>query len=366
MKKLVLFFAFFSVLATTSAQSQMQQLADSLRRYRNIPGLVYAVFTTDNMIDSGVSGVRKMRVREPIRWNHRFQIGTTTTAFTSYIAEKLVQEGKISWNTTILRAFPEIDGKTMKLYHKLTLQQLLSQRAGLPPFEEYKEYREIHSMPGTPTQQRAAFVMMMLKKRPAVVMDSSQAVYSVAGTAIAAAMLERMSKKSWEQLVEQYVNKPLNIKAGFDFPALKDSTQPWGHWDNYFALTTHIDDYWARFFPAIAPAGNINISMPDYITFIKDHLLALQNQKSVIGTESATHLLYGTPDFATGWYNGKWRGLSVAYFLGRAGLFSSYAEIIKEKNIGIIVLCNSGTVDGRSCVLNLGRALREQYAKEAE
>lgn len=338
-------------------------MVDSVRRYRNIPGLVYAVFTTDAIIDSGTSGVKKMRVKGPIQWQNRFQIGTTTTTFTSYIAARMVQEGKISWNTTLLKVFPEIEGKTMKIYHRVTLQQLITQRVGLPPYDEYKEYRDIHSMPGTPSQQRAAFVLMMLKRRPATVIDSSEAVYSVAGTAIVAAMLERVSKKSWEQLVEQYINKPLNIRAGFDFPALKDSTQPWGHWDNYFNLTTHIDDYWARFFPAIAPAGNINISIGDYITFLRDHMLALQNKKSVIGNAMANRLMFQPPGYAAGWFNGKWRGLSIAYFLGRAGLFSSYAEVIKEKNMGIIILCNSGTVDGRSGILNLARSLREYYVK---
>jgi hypothetical protein len=42
-------------------------------------------------------------------------------------------------------------------------------------------------------------------------------------------------------------------------------------------------------------------------------------------------------------------------------LFSSYTEIIQEKNIGIIVLCNSGAVSGQSAALYIGRMLREHY-----
>ncbi len=345
-----------------SAQ-EMMKAADSIRKYRNIPGLVYAVFTTDAIIDTGASGVKKMRVKDPIRWQNRFQIGGTTTTFTSYLAARMVQEGKISWNTSIIKIFPELDGKTMKIYHRITLQQLLSQQAGLPPYEEYKYWRDIHSLPGTATQQRALFVAMMLKRKPALIIDSSQSVYSVAGTAIAAAMLERVSKKSWEQLIDQYINKALNIHAEFGFPALNDSTQPWGHWDNYFNLTAHIDDYWARFFPPIAPAGNINMTMNDFIIFIREHLLALQNKKAVVSALMANHLLFGKVNYATGWYNTKWRGMDIAFCPGRGGLFSSYVEIIKEKNIGIIVMCNSGSVDGRSGVSNLAKILRHYYAK---
>ena len=362
MKRIAFSIVILLYLSSATAQ-EMLKVADSVRKYRNIPGLVYAVFTTEAILDSGCVGVKKMRVKGPIRWQNRFQIGATTATFTAYLAAQMVKEGKISWNTSIIKMFPELEGKSMKIYHKITLQQLLSQNAGLPPYEEYAEWRDIHSLHGTPPQQRAIFVGMMLKRKPAIVIDSSKSVYSVAGTAIAAAMLERASKKSWEQLIDQYINKPLTIKIDFDFPALKDSTQPWGHWDNYFTLTPHIDDYYARFFTPIAPAGNINISMDDYIVFIRDHLLALQNKNSKIGKQDAEHLLFKRADYSTGWYNIKWRGMNIAYCPGRGGLFSSYVEIIKEKNIGIIVLCNNGAVDGRSGVSNLGKILRNYYAK---
>lgn len=349
---------------TLAQNAEVKAVADSIRRYRNTPGLVYAVFTTEKIIDSGTSGVKKMRVKDFIQFSNRFQIGTTTTAFTAYIAARMVEEGKISWSSTIAKVLPELDGKIMKLYTRLTLEQLLSQRGGFPPFEEFKEYREIHSMPGTPSQQRMAFAIMMMKKRPQLIVDSSIATYSVAGTSIAAVMLEKVSKKSWEQLVDQYINKPLNIRADFGFPVLKDSTQPWGHWDNYYTLTAHTDDYWARCFPPIAPSGNLNISMSDLMVFLRDLLNGLQNKKSVISAANASKMLFGKPDYALGWANMKWDNLTIAYWSGRGGLFSSYIEIIKEKNMAIVVLDNSGAVDGRSAASNLGRYLRRYYAAQ--
>lgn len=355
----------FVILAVESHSqgSPTKKLADSIRKYRNTPGLVYAVFSTEKIIDTGVSGVKKMQVKSYIQYSNRFNIGTTTTAFTAYVAAKMVEEKKISWSTTIGKVFPELDGKIMKLYNRITLKQLLGQRAGFPPFEEFKEYREIHSMPGTATQQRLAFATMMMKKKPELIIDSTEATYSVAGTSVAAAMLEKVSKKSWEQLVEQYINKPLNIKAEFGFPAAKDSTQPWGHWDNYFTLTAHTDDYWARCFTPIAPSGNLNIRMTDFIAFVRDHMKALQNKNASLKPDMANLLLFDQPGYAIGWANMRWNNLSIAYWSGRGGLFSSYVEIIKEKNIAIVVMGNSGATDGRSATANLGRALRNYYAQ---
>lgn len=364
MKRGLSFLLSLCVLSATYAQdSAVKATVDSIRKYRNTPGLVYAVISLDKTIDSGVSGVKKMRVKDFIQYSNRFQIGTTTTAFTTYIAAKMVQEGKLNWNTSIVKVFPELNGKIMKIYNRVTLQQLLSQRAGFPPFEEFKEYKEIHSMPGTPTQQRYAFAISMMKKRPTLIVDSSQAVYSVAGTAVAAAMLEKVSKKSWELLVDQYINKPLGTKADFGFPVLKDSSQPWGHWDNYFTLTSHTDDYWARSFPPIAPTGNLNISMNDFIIFIREHLKALDGKKSSLTTETVNKLLFSQPNYSIGWANTRWGNYTIAYWSGRGGLFSSYVEIIKEKNIAIIVMDNSGAVDGRSAASNVGRALRRFYVQ---
>lgn len=361
MKKTFSFVVLFSLFIVTASAQDALKMADSVRKYRNIPGLVYAVFTTDAIIDTGTSGMKRMRVKDPVRWNNRFQIGATTTTFTTYVAARMVAEGKISWNTPIIKLFPELDGKIMKLYQKITLQQWLGQRGGQPPYEDFNEWRDIHSLPGNYMQQRALFVEMMLKRKPTLIVDSSKAVYSVASTCIAAAMLERAAKKPWEQLVDQYVNTPLHIKAEYGLPAVKDSTQPWGHWDTYFQLTSHKDEYWGRFFPPIAPAGNINIEMNDFITFIRDHMLALEGKKSVIGKETAEMLFFSKPAYSVGWYNTKWRNMNIAYCNGRGGLYSSYVEIIKEKNIGIIVLCNSGTVDGRSGASNLGKLLRHKY-----
>lgn len=342
----------------------LRPVADSVRKYRNIPGLVYAVFSTESILDSGSCGSKKMRTKDPVRFNNRFLLGSSSTTFTAYIAARMVKEGKISWETPIIKVIPELDGKTMKLYHKVTLRQWLSQRAGLPPYFEQKDYREIASLPGTPSQQRLAFTTMMLKRKPKLIVDSlNTAEYSVAGSAIAATMLEKAAKKSWEQLVQEYVNRPLGIAADFDFPAMKDSSQPWGHWTNYYNMTAHKEEYWARFFPAVAPAGNINISMPDMIRYVREYLLALEQKPSSLDLKLAQELLFSQPHYATGWANMKWNGYPVAFSTGRSPLYSSYVEIIAGKNIAIVVLSNNGTVDGRSGCTNLARILRENYVK---
>jgi CubicO group peptidase (beta-lactamase class C family) len=363
MKKIVAIIVFVFVYNLVYTQEHTKVI-DSMRKYRNVPGLVYAVFSSDKLLDSGSVGNKKVKTKDPVRWKNRFQIGTATSVFNSFIAARMVKEGKISWNSTIGQVLPQLDGKIIKLYSKITLRQLLSQRVGLPEFMEQANYKEIHSLPGTPEQQRLTFVTMMLKRKPKLILDSiTDASYSLVGMVVATTMLEKAAKKPWEKLVEEYISKPLKLDIQFGFPAAKDTSQPWGHWDNYYSLTSHKEDYWAQFFIPIAPAGNINISMPDYIIFAQQYLLALQKQKSFLDTDITKYLLFSQPFYSMGWANVKWEKFNIAFMSGRSPLYSSYIELIPEKNIGILVLCNSGTSDGRSVSMKIGHYLREYYTR---
>lgn len=362
MTRIILFWVF---LPFTSFAQQFLASADSVRKVRSIPAISYAVFNSDSIIESGAVGMRMYQHADRVNLQSRFQIGTNTTAFTCYIAAMMVNRKMITWNTPIIKVFPELNGKIMKLYNRITLLQLLSQRAGIPDYNEINSihYKDFAALPGTPPEQRKIFVSMMLKRQPVVIIDSSIANYSMPGTAIAAAMLEKVSGKSWEELVKQFINKPLRINAGFGFPNVKDSTQPVGHWSTYGFFSAEWNTYWAQFFPSVAPAGNIQLSIPDYVKFVQDHLRGLNGKRSVLPPQLAQMLLFGYRDYAVGWKNIVWHGLHIAGWLGVAPVYSSYVEIIKEKDLGIIVLCNAGTSDGRAGVLNFGRMLRNYYSK---
>lgn len=335
-------------------------IADSIRKYRGVPGLVYAVFDADEVLEMGVSGVREFRTRDSIRITDRFYAGSGSTAFTAYLAAKLIDAGKLSWATPIVKALPEVNGKTMKIYHAMTIHQLLAQKAGIRPYTQPEDLKQLPAFPGSRSEQRRAFATLALKQPPLLIVDSSQPVYSLAGTVIAASMMEKITGKSWEELISTYINKPLHITARFGQPRLVDSLQPLGHLESYGSLQPSSP---ATTMSVIAPATDINISLKDYVVFMQDMLKALQKKRSSISQASAEHLLDPVPGNSMGWETDTWKKMRVHYFLGKSDLFSNYTTIVREKNIGIIVLCNSGTVSGKSAVLNFGRVLREYYCQ---
>ena len=68
-------------------------------------------------------------------------------------------------------------------------------------------------------------------------------------------------------------------------------------------------------------------------------------------------MYFGIPDFSLGWNNGSFNDQSFAFHEGVSLLFNCRTAILKEKNRGIIVMCNSGDKDGRGAVLELTRLL---------
>jgi CubicO group peptidase (beta-lactamase class C family) len=294
MKKLC-FLSSLLLAATIPVFSQAFTAAvDSIRKYRSVPGVAYAVFSGDKILEIGAVGVRKLRTKDQVTVNDRFNIGTNTTAFTAYLAARLSETGRVNWKTNIIKVWPELNGKSMKIYHRVTLEQLLSQRAGIKPYAQLNDYRAVPALGGSITEQRRAFSAYILKQTPLLVVDSNKGTFSVAGTTIAASMMEKLTRKSWEDLVSEYINKPLNISAHFGLPNQTDSTQPSGHWNGPGYLVAEPANTGMHPIPAVTPATGINISLKNYIVFLQDLLRALENKKSLISNVSALQMLFGT------------------------------------------------------------------------
>lgn len=59
---------------------------------------------------------------------------------TATMIATLVAEGKLSWETKLIEAIPELRGKIHTDYYKITLWQLLTHRAGIPKILPMREH----------------------------------------------------------------------------------------------------------------------------------------------------------------------------------------------------------------------------------
>jgi CubicO group peptidase (beta-lactamase class C family) len=360
-----LFIAFFLLAVSVSFAQDFRQVADSIRIRRRIPALTYALFSSDSIYSIGAVGYKILRTKDTVNFYNRYHLGSATASFTAYVAAQLVNKGKINWNTSVFKLFPEFKNKATNS-KDITLSDLLSQRSGLPPLNNYKDLYIIPEFPGTVYQKRILAAEWILSggKQPIENTQGNRFLFTNANALIAGIMLEKVTGKSWEDLVMEYVNKPLGISVKFGFPNRLDKNQTWGHWGNEGGVFQPLaPDHWYAVNPVYAPAADVNITVTDYVKFIQDHLRGINGKKSILPTR-----IYEVLDTSYSFHSFDRRDQvnlanDILEMDGTAGSFYTHAEIIPSKNIGIIVMANGGDNACKAGVLNLTTIIREAVLK---
>ena len=322
-----------------AATSLQRALNDALWRH-HLPGIAGAIIRSDS-IETAVAGVRRLGFSSVIRIDDRFHLGSNTKAMTATLIARLVEEGRLTWESTPSSVFPELADSIRPEYRDITLTQLLSHRAGIPPFTEVTEFLALPDFIGTPMQQRRAFTAWLLHRPPATA--PGQFLYSNAGYGIAGAMAERAAGESWESMLNSRLFVPLGIHGEIGWPAAADSNQPWGHWEESGKLTPHNphDEYQL---PAIiAPAGDVNMAITDYARFVQLHLRGLEGRPELLSSASFTRMHTPNGDYALGWVVQLIDGVKSSAHEGSAGTFYAIVVVQPTRDLAVVVLTNAGT-----------------------
>ena len=247
----------------------------------------------------------------PCELPDRWHLGSDTKAFTATLAAVCVESGQLGWNTTVAAALlPTVpDLEIHKSYRDVTLLELLSNTGGAPgvaPADCWALAWDAASRGGAPSAQRREYVRALLALAPAC--PRGRFEYSNQGFAIAGHMLETVTavgqeratsayrstlpspaprafafflpkhgrhsssviQVGYEELLANRVLAPLGITtAGFGAAAGRD--EPWGHASNDGAElvpknpAVELD---ADNPTAIAPAGRLHMSLPDWGRFV--------------------------------------------------------------------------------------------------
>ena len=104
-----------------------------IRDEHHLPGLIGAILSGDRLAGIGAVGIRKIGSPEPMRVTDQIHIGSCTKAMTATLIGMLVDEGKLTWGSTIGEVFTDVAPQLHGDFRKVTLHNLLTHRAGLPP-----------------------------------------------------------------------------------------------------------------------------------------------------------------------------------------------------------------------------------------
>lgn len=320
----------------------LQEDLVNLREQYHIPALEACVIRSSSILETDASGVRKAGGTAAATTSDLFHLGSMTKAMTATMLATLVQEGKLSWGMTMAQAFPSFAAEMNPQYRTVTLEQLLTHTSGLPRYTTDPEWNSIpdFGFTGTPAQQRQQFARMLLTHVP--IGPAGVYRYSNAGYAVAAAIAERVTGESWEQLMQERVFSPLGITAHYGWPLLSGADEPWGHYLEDGKAVPHDPADGYKMPTVLVPAGDVSLSILDYSKFAQLHLAGLEGKDGALLSSSVIQRLHQPVlDYSCGWHEEVVDGVPTSWHSGTCDTFYTYVFLQPSRDIGVILFANA-------------------------
>jgi len=329
----------------------LARLLEPIREKYDLPALAAAVIIDGKTVAWGATGFRRYSTDVKVASDDKFHIGSCTKAMTATLVAMLVDRGKLSWDTTLPRALPELAEDMHPDYRAVTLRHLLAHRAGLPPasrsWPKGKSFMDMHNLPGSATEQRLAYAKMILAQKPEA-KPGENYVYSNAGYSILGLIAERKMNKPWEDLIKEMLFEPLRMtSAGFGaMGAPGKIQQPWQHIAEDGKLRQIEPGPLSDNPPVLGPGGTVHCSMRHWAAFVAAHLSGPKGEGGLL--EPDTFKVLHNPDFggnyAGGWRitHRQWADGKVLTHTGTNNMNFAVVWMAPKRNFAVLVASNQG------------------------
>jgi len=267
----------------------------------------------------------------------RFQIGSITKAFTGILVVKMVELGLLDLNKTISDYLPYYPKETGR---KITINNLLSCTSGIPHhYEAIPDYFTSHDHYfHSPKELLSLFWNIPLKHEP-----GAEWTYSSPGFYILGAILQQVSKKSYAELLQEYIFTPLNMKSTFvENNRTTDKNLATGY---YRGLTGPVKAYVEDKSTALAAGDIISTAYDLYLwqkalNYNGDNILSAESKKILFKPVLPTmEMTYIGPQYSIPYDEGS-KNLTLGILNGSSSGYSSYLSRFIEEDVCVIVLSN--------------------------
>jgi CubicO group peptidase (beta-lactamase class C family) len=169
---------------------------------QNLPGLSVAVGIDGDIVWAEGFGFADLRTSVPVTPNHRFRIGTASTALTSAAAGLLLENGRLKLDDEIQTHVPEFPKKQWPV----TLRELMAHTAGVVPGGERaapfsREYCE-----------RPVEALPYFAENPLLFQPGTQYRYSSYGWIVVSAAIEAAADQPFLTFMRKRIFDPLGMR----------------------------------------------------------------------------------------------------------------------------------------------------------
>ncbi|CAA6819021.1 MAG: Beta-lactamase [uncultured Sulfurovum sp.] len=351
--------------SSNSQASQNQEepvnatIEESLSYYRdkyNVPAMAAVVVKDNKIVEKASLGLRKFGSIETVEENDHWGIGSITKSMTATLSAILVDKGILDWNTTLLEVFPEFQNMQTR-YKDTSIEALLSHSTGLPQDDDeiWKGY--VNSM-NSVVDQRYTFTKEVLAYESDVMAGTF--TYSNINYVVVAAMLEKLTDLSFEELLETYLLRPVEMHdTHVNIDTQKDDI--WGH---IYVKGTRVaidpSEHHVANAQIVVPAGSrMFTTLDDMGKYLITHLQAIKGNTSLMRSQNAQKLYVPIVkvdedlDYSLGWFtegdygiqhngsNGRWFALTFINYKTGYGYFVVINATGNEVEKGVYEMMHS-------------------------
>ncbi len=333
------------------SDKQIDSLVQQAMKIFNVPGIAVAVIKDGKVVHSEGYGVRSAENGGKVDENTLFGIASNTKAFTSAAIGKLVDEGKITWDTKVADIIPEFQLSSPYLTQEITVRDILSHRTGLG-----LGAGDLMVFPAKNTLTKEEIIHNLRYLKPASSLRSdfhyNNLMFLVAGE-----IVERVSGMPYEKFILENFIHPLGMdRTAMNYKKITDhSNEITGH----VPVDGKLLPVGLSFTDAANSAAGIWSSIDDMSKWVEAQLHDGKYGKNLmdsIFSKKAHHEMWALqtviPRSGKGTYNTHFSGYGLGWFVSdveghkeithSGGLLGIVTKVlmIPELDLGIIVLTN--------------------------
>lgn len=146
-------------------------------------------------------GYADLATKKEANKHTQYRIGSITKVFTSVMIFQLIEEGKLSLDTTLAGFYPNIRNAD-----KITISMLLSHRSGIHNFTNKPEFSQYMTSPKSKGEMIEIIEALESDFKP-----GSQTRYSNSGYLLLGFIIEDITKATYAHQLKQRISMPLNL-----------------------------------------------------------------------------------------------------------------------------------------------------------
>ncbi|NNC37922.1 MAG: beta-lactamase family protein [Hyphomonadaceae bacterium] len=308
----------------------------------SVPGLAVILFDGDGVFYEKSFGIAD-KDKTPVSLDTPFQLGSVSKSFAALLLVQLAAENQLDLDAPVSDFLPDFRPQDKIAGREMTVREIIAHRSGFSTLDGNREQDNTDRGSDVFEKAVAKLNTVQLQSEPGSVFQYSNANYM-----IVAALVETISGKEFETVMDERIFTPLNMTNSyvqkFEGDHLKEATG----FRQWFGMPR------ARAFTSgrvMMAAGGVVASAYDLALYVR----AVSSRDSrIIPPEFADALLLpietnGATDspYGYGWMFAELEGRDVIYHSGLNGGFSTQVAFFPGTGRGGVVLTNlSGSLQG--------------------